>query len=158
MFYHSHDSHDSHLLRECMLVHKCENNYWPIIKSVYLETSGSHWAVRLGHSKAWVITRSYRKGVFFFQILYSSFITLSSTASSNAPAERAQRVMTGPVMNVWSTAISALQQTLARYVKSIHWLRMLDNKYYGNCYCIPVMAGSNTTLHTIGMSSKRIWS
>lgn len=54
---------------------------------MYLETSGSHWAVRLGHSKAWVITRSYRKGVFFFQILYSSFITLSSTASSNAPTE-----------------------------------------------------------------------
>lgn len=48
----------------------------------YLVTSGSHWTVRLGHSSAWVITRSYRKGVFFFQILYSSLMTLSSTASS----------------------------------------------------------------------------
>ena len=28
--------------------------------------------VKLGHSSRWVITRSYRKGVFFFQILYSS--------------------------------------------------------------------------------------
>ncbi len=33
-----------------------------------LVTSGSHCAVRLGHSSAWVITRSYRNGVFFFQI------------------------------------------------------------------------------------------
>ena len=48
-----------------------------------LVTSGSHWAVRLGHSRAWVITKSYKNGVFFFQILYSSLITLSSTASSN---------------------------------------------------------------------------
>lgn len=50
----------------------------------YLVTSGNHWAVRLGHSSACVITRSYRNGVFFFHILYSSFITLSSTASSKA--------------------------------------------------------------------------
>lgn len=46
-------------------------------------TSGSHCAVREGHSRAWVITRSYRNGVFFFHILYSSLITRSSTASSN---------------------------------------------------------------------------
>lgn len=51
---------------------------------LYLVTSGSHWAVRLGHSRAWVITKSYRKGVFFFHILYSSLITRSSTASSKA--------------------------------------------------------------------------
>ena len=50
--------------------------------STYLVTSGSHWTVRLGHSKAWVITKSYKNGVFFFQILYSSLIILSSTASS----------------------------------------------------------------------------
>ena len=47
-----------------------------------LVTSGNHCAVRLGHSRACVITKSYKNGVFFFQILYSSFITLSSTASS----------------------------------------------------------------------------
>lgn len=46
-------------------------------------TSGSHCAVREGHSSACVITRSYRKGVFFFHILYSSLMTRSSTASSN---------------------------------------------------------------------------
>ena len=50
-----------------------------------LVTSGSHCAVRLGHSKACVITRSYRNGVFFFHILYSSFMTRSSTASSKPP-------------------------------------------------------------------------
>jgi len=50
----------------------------------YLVISGNHCAVKLGHSRAWVITRSYRNGVFFFQILYSSFITRSSTASSKA--------------------------------------------------------------------------
>lgn len=48
----------------------------------YFVTSGSHCTVRLGHSKAWVITKSYKNGVFFFQILYSSLIILSSTASS----------------------------------------------------------------------------
>ena len=50
--------------------------------SAYRLTSGSHCTVRLGHSSACVITRSYRKGVFFFHILYSSFMTRSSTASS----------------------------------------------------------------------------
>lgn len=54
------------------------------LPQAHLVTSGSHCAVRLGHSRACVMTRSYRKGVFFFQILYSSLITLSSTASSNA--------------------------------------------------------------------------
>jgi hypothetical protein len=49
-----------------------------------LVTSGSHCTVRLGHSKAWVITKSYRNGVFFFHILYSSLITHSSTALSKA--------------------------------------------------------------------------
>ena len=48
----------------------------------YFETSGNHWTVRLGHSKACVITKSCKNGVFFFQILYSSLMILSSTASS----------------------------------------------------------------------------
>lgn len=39
--------------------------------------------MRLGHSRACVITRSYKKGVFFFQILYSSLMTRSSTVSSS---------------------------------------------------------------------------
>ena len=51
-----------------------------------LVTSGSHCAVRLGHSRACVITRSYRNGVFFFHILYSSLMTRSSTASSKPPS------------------------------------------------------------------------
>ena len=33
------------------------------------------------------MTRSYRNGVFFFQILYSSLIILSSTASSNGSVQ-----------------------------------------------------------------------
>ncbi len=48
----------------------------------HLVTSGSHCAVKLGHSRACVITKSYRNGVFFFHILYSSLMTRSSTASS----------------------------------------------------------------------------
>ena len=52
-----------------------------------LVTSGSHWAVREGHSSACVITKSYRNGVFFFHILYSSFITRSSIASSKPALE-----------------------------------------------------------------------
>lgn len=39
-----------------------------------------------GHSSACVTTRSYRKGVFFFQILYSSATTLSSTSAGAAGA------------------------------------------------------------------------
>lgn len=46
----------------------------------YLTTSGNHWAVSEGHSRAWVITKSYKNGVFFFHILYSSLMTLSSTS------------------------------------------------------------------------------
>ena len=53
----------------------------------YLVTSGSHWAVSEGHSRACVITKSYKNGVFFFQILYSSLMTRSSTASSKGSAK-----------------------------------------------------------------------
>lgn len=60
------------------------------LSCTHLVTSGSHWAVREGHSKAWVITRSYRKGVFFFHILYSSLMTLSSTASSKVSVTHRQ--------------------------------------------------------------------
>ena len=35
----------------------------------------------LGHSRAWVITTSYKNGVFFFHTLYSSVIILSSASS-----------------------------------------------------------------------------
>lgn len=49
----------------------------------HLVTAGSHCTVRLGHSRACTITRSYRNGVFFFQILYSSLMTRSSTVSSS---------------------------------------------------------------------------
>lgn len=57
-------------------------NQWQRKSYTYFVTSGSHWTVRLGHSRACVITKSYRNGVFFFQILYSSFMIRSSTASS----------------------------------------------------------------------------
>lgn len=56
----------------------------PLSPFSHLVTSGNHCTVRLGHSSACVITRSYKKGVFFFQILYSSLITRSSTVSSSA--------------------------------------------------------------------------
>uniref|UniRef100_A0A1I8GPN7 Ragulator complex protein LAMTOR1 n=1 Tax=Macrostomum lignano TaxID=282301 RepID=A0A1I8GPN7_9PLAT len=67
-----------------------------------LVTSGSHWAVRLGHSNACVITRSYKNGVFFFQILYSSLMIRSSTVSSAASQRQhsglnADRLALGPV-------------------------------------------------------------
>lgn len=35
---------------------------------LYLSTSGNHWQVNVGHSKACVMTVSYRNIVFFFQI------------------------------------------------------------------------------------------
>lgn len=60
----------------------CSRNEHLKFTCTYFVTSGSHCTVRLGHSKAWVITKSYKNGVFFFQILYSSLIILSSTASS----------------------------------------------------------------------------
>lgn len=50
-------------------------------QATHLVTSGSHWTVRLGHSRAWVMTTSYKKGVFFFQILYSSLMLFSSAAA-----------------------------------------------------------------------------
>ena len=56
-------------------------NQWQRKSYTYFVTSGSHWTVRLGHSRAWVITKSYTNGVFFLQILYSSFMIRSSTAS-----------------------------------------------------------------------------
>ena len=49
-------------------------NQWQRKSYTCFVTSGSHWTVRLGHSRACVITKSYRNGVFFFQILYSSFM------------------------------------------------------------------------------------
>lgn len=58
----------------------------------YLLTSGNHCTVRLGHSRACVMTRSQRKGVFFFHILYSSFITRSSTASSYTRREQEKQI------------------------------------------------------------------
>ena len=58
----------------------------------FLSLTGSHWQVRAGHSKAFVTTRSYRKGVFFFQILYSSLIIRScSVMPSVAIADAARR-------------------------------------------------------------------
>jgi hypothetical protein len=33
-------------------------------------TSGSHCVVKVGHSRAVLRSRSYRKGEFFFQVLY----------------------------------------------------------------------------------------
>ena len=53
---------------------------FPITERAYISLLGSHCTVRLGHSKACVITKSYRKGEFFFQILYSSLIIFSSTS------------------------------------------------------------------------------
>ncbi|KAF2980701.1 hypothetical protein EK904_001232 [Melospiza melodia maxima] len=47
----------------------------------HLLTSGSHCTVRLGHSRACVSSRSYKKGLFFFQILYSPLMTRSSSAA-----------------------------------------------------------------------------
>ena len=64
----------------CVCMYVCMYTY--VNELSYHETSGSHCAVRLGHSRACVITKSYRKGVFFFQILYSSLITFSSIVSS----------------------------------------------------------------------------
>eukprot|EP01052_Picozoa_sp_SAG31_P071107 SAG31_NODE_30014_length_386_cov_1.205575_1_plen_105_part_10 len=45
---------------------------------------GSHWQVRLGHSSACVMIVSYKNGVFFFQILYSSLIFWSSGSGNSA--------------------------------------------------------------------------
>ena len=63
-------------------IQSCSKHEQSKFACTYFVTSGSHCTVRLGHSNAWVITKSYKNGVFFFQILYSSLIILSSTASS----------------------------------------------------------------------------
>lgn len=55
--------------------------FWFSLLVSHLVTSGGHCTVRLGHSRACVITRSYDKWVFFFQILYSSLMTRSSIVS-----------------------------------------------------------------------------
>jgi len=53
--------------------------------------------LRVRHSRACVMTRSYRNGVFFFQILYSSLITRSSTASSKDSAAKGRRLYTAVI-------------------------------------------------------------
>lgn len=34
--------------------------------ATYDSLSGNHWHVKLGQSRAWVMTRSYKYGAFFF--------------------------------------------------------------------------------------------
>ena len=48
--------------------------------------SGSHCVVKEGHSRAVLSIKSYRKGEFFFQVLYSSLIIFSFIFSSSGSA------------------------------------------------------------------------
>ena len=59
--------------------------------------SGSQSHVSDGHSKAWVTTTSYKNGQFFFQILNSSLMTWSDSASCSAAEEDIV-----PCNNIWS--------------------------------------------------------
>lgn len=51
--------------------------------STYDCLSGSHCVVSVGHSNAVLSIKSYKKGAFFFQVLYSSFTIFSSSRASS---------------------------------------------------------------------------
>ena len=63
--------------------------------------SGNHCVVKVGHSSAVLSIRSYRKGEFFFHILYSSFISFCSITSSSRSSSilSCMRIRTKPSLS-----------------------------------------------------------